>query len=208
MQNSMLRQFMSGTVFLAMIATGQVYGQETTATVERPAIASAEALGVEEKLQADGTDLGSATAPKVLLVTIARWLSVNFDLPLVLDPPRIASVPLNRMVTLYQAPITKDDSQTEAKASHNIVAVYSDAERTIYLPEGWTGETPAELSILVHELVHHIQHASGLTYACVAAREKVAYSAQSRWLQLFDRDLASEFGIDPFTLLVNTSCIN
>jgi hypothetical protein len=76
------------------------------------------------------------------------------------------------------------------------------------LPEGWTGESPAELSILVHELVHHIQHVGRLTYACRAEREKIAYAAQNRWLQLFDRDLASEFGIDPFTLLVNTSCIH
>lgn len=207
----MLRHFMSAAAFLALIASLEVYGQDTTPSGR----SRATALGAEEELSADGTYFGPAAVPRVLLVTIARWLSVNFELPLVLDPPRIASAPSNRMVKLYQAPIAdrspglaKDGNQSEAKASHDIVAVYSDAESTIYLPEGWTGETPAELSILVHELVHHIQHAGGLNYACRAAREKVAYSAQNRWLQLFDRDLASEFGIDQFTLLVNTSCIN
>lgn len=100
-----------------------------------------------------------------------------------------------------------DSGDVQPSTPHDIVAVYGDLERTIYLPEGWTGETPAELSILVHELVHHIQHVGGLTYACHAAQEKVAYAAQDRWLQLFGRDLASDFGIDPFTLLVNTICI-
>jgi uncharacterized protein DUF6647 len=118
------------------------------------------------------------------------------------------------MAALLQAPSDRlsegpnGNGYLEGAASHDIVALYGDVQRTIYLPEGWTGESPAELSILVHELVHHIQHVGRLTYACRAAREKIAYAAQNRWLQLFDRDLASEFGIDPFTLLVNTSCIH
>jgi hypothetical protein len=88
----------------------------------------------------------------------------------------------------------------------DVVAVYDDTKRTIYLPEGWTGVTPAEQSVLVHEMVHHLQNLGNLKYECAEAREKLAFAAQGQWLELFDRTLASEFDLDPFTLLVRTSC--
>jgi hypothetical protein len=45
-----------------------------------------------------------------------------------------------------------------------------------------------------------------MTFACPGKREKDAYRAQRAWLELFDRTLEGEFGIDPMTLLVRTSC--
>jgi len=88
-----------------------------------------------------------------------------------------------------------------------IVAVYEDATQTIFLPEGWAGASPAEMSVLVHEMVHHLQGNAKLGYACPQEREKLAYAAQQRWLGLFGRTLSSEFEIDPFTLLVRTGCM-
>jgi hypothetical protein len=81
-----------------------------------------------------------------------------------------------------------------------------DGERTIYLPSDFTGRTAEDLSVLVHELVHHIQNAAGLRHECPQAREKDAYLAQEQWLAQFKKSLASEFGIDPFTVLVNGLC--
>jgi hypothetical protein len=86
------------------------------------------------------------------------------------------------------------------------VALYDDVSRTIFLPDGWTGRTQAELSVLVHEMVHHLQKEARLTYPCPAASEKLAYEAQQKWLGLFGLDLANEFEIDPFTLLATTAC--
>jgi len=86
------------------------------------------------------------------------------------------------------------------------VAVYSYATQTIYLPEGWTGTSPAELSVLVHELVHHVQNVAGLKYACAQEREKLAYEAQERWLGLFGHSLERDFELDGFSLLVKTRC--
>ena len=210
----MARVFLFGTVLVAVLATGPVHAQDTTTTVEPQPRPMAQASGTDDERRANVTDSAEIAGHKVLLITIARWLSANFDLPLVLDPPRLARVPRAKMVTLLQMPkdhpagVPTDNAQSGTMAPNDIVAVYSDVEGTIYLPEGWTGETAVELSILVHEMVHHIQHVGGLTYACRGAREKVAYAAQNGWLQLFGRDLESEFGIDPFTLLVNSSCIH
>jgi hypothetical protein len=89
----------------------------------------------------------------------------------------------------------------------DVEAIYDDVSRTVYLAENWTGATPAEVSVLVHELVHHLQNVGGLKYDCVEAREKPAYRAQSRWLELFGKSLIEEFGLDPMTVLVRTNCI-
>jgi hypothetical protein len=62
------------------------------------------------------------------------------------------------------------------------------------------------MSVLVHEVVHHLQHAGKLPFACPQEREQLAYRAQERWLQRFDLSLASEFGTDGFTLLVRSNC--
>jgi hypothetical protein len=46
-----------------------------------------------------------------------------------------------------------------------------------------------------------------MKFACLEAREKLAYAAQRDWLALFGRDLFTDFETDPFTLLVRTECI-
>jgi hypothetical protein len=87
-----------------------------------------------------------------------------------------------------------------------VFSVYDDVTKTIYLREGWTGSTAAELSILVHEMVHHLQNLGRLKFQCLAAREKLAYEAQEQWLRLFGSDLWRDFEIDQFTLLLTTRC--
>jgi hypothetical protein len=124
-------------------------------------------------------------------------------------------VPAAKIVALRYKGILPDPQTNFARndrgvtsAEHDTVAVYSDAARTIYLPEGWTGSTPAELSVLVHEIVHHIQNVQGFKHECPQEREKLAYLAQDRWLGLFGRSLASDFELDPLTLLVKTKCFH
>jgi Domain of unknown function (DUF6647) len=146
-----------------------------------------------------------------LLATIAAWLSANFDLPAT-DRPQVEFVPPARITAFRyrgfaQPQAESRDDRAMHDAGRETVAVYDDATRTIYLSEGWSGATPAELSVLVHEMVHHLQNRAQLRYECPQEREKLAYAAQDRWLGLFDRTLAGEFEIDPFALLVRTRCL-
>lgn len=87
-------------------------------------------------------------------------------------------------------------------------AIYDYRARTIYLEEGWSGKTPAQLSVLVHEMVHHLQYAGRLRFTCAAEREKTAYAAQRRWLELYGLDLMEEFTLDPMTMLIRTNCLH
>jgi hypothetical protein len=147
-----------------------------------------------------------------LLTAITLWLSANFSLPMVPDHPHVERVPSARIFAILTRGVASDKFTSPAPpyqaGSGSVVSVYDDTAKTIYLPQDWTGATPAELSVLVHEMVHHAQNALGLKYQCMQEREQLAYLAQERWLGLFGRSLASEFEIDAMTLLVRTKCFH
>jgi len=135
-----------------------------------------------------------------LLTAIVTWLSVNFGLPAIYEHPDV--------IVTTEAQITRLRYGTDKVSDGRVVvAVYSDATHSTMLTNSWTGRTPAELSILVHEMVHHLQNKAGLTYACAGEREAPAYAAQAKWLSQFDTDLPREFSIDPMTLKIKTSCM-
>jgi hypothetical protein len=141
-----------------------------------------------------------------LLTAIVLWLASNFGLPAIYDHPRIEFVPPTRIAALRYSGFAGWQPDANAPERTSVVAVYLDATRTIYLPEGWAGKTPAELSVLVHEMVHHLQNVGKLKFECPQQREQLAYRAQEQWLGLFGRDLLRDFELDPLTLLVRTKC--
>jgi len=98
---------------------------------------------------------------QALLTAIVVWLSAGVELPPIYDYPRIEFIPAAQMTSERDkllAPtqrqeavgLNADPTQTDT------LAFYNNVTKTIYLPEGWTGRTPAELSLLVHEMVHHL----------------------------------------------------
>jgi len=134
-----------------------------------------------------------------LLSAIVVWLSINFDLPATYNHPEIVFAPASQISGLSYVGANKKNERA-------VVAVYDDVRRVIYLPEIWDGTSPADLSILVHEMVHHLQNVSEIKYACPGAREEPAYAAQGHWLQLFGHSLFDEFELDRMTLKVRTLC--
>ncbi len=150
-----------------------------------------------------------------LLTAIVIWISANYALPASLNHPRIGRVASVEMAGLrYRGLLSALQRKTTAlqeqessfEKRRDVVALYNDQTSTIYLSDKWAGATPAELSVLVHEMVHHLQNQAGTTYECPAEREKLAYEAQDKWLHLFGRNLEDEFEINGLALLVSTSC--
>ena len=143
---------------------------------------------------------------EALLTAIVVWLSANFALPANLNHPSIKFVSAAEMI----APLNKNQMQrTDVSASEissDIVSLYSNESKTIFLLNGWEGKTADELSILVHEMVHHLQNVGQLRFACPEEREELAYKAQESWLHLFGRDLEHDFQMDDFTILVKSKC--
>jgi len=154
---------------------------------------------------------------ETLLTAIVTWLSIGFGLPANYDLPHVEFVsPAKMNAVQFRARIpghaqaaSNAGSRPEDPASQReVVALYDDGTRTIYLPAGWTGKTPAEVSVLVHEMVHHLQNLAGSKFECPQAREKLAYAAQNRWLARSGRNLMDEFDLDPLTVLLRTKCMH
>jgi hypothetical protein len=147
-----------------------------------------------------------------LLGAIAAWLSRELDLPVIDRYPAVAIISADAITSLRYRGQLPQGSRAVAGAemarpsTDDTVAIYADDSRTIYLAEGWSGRTPADLSILVHEMVHHVQNVLGLKHECPRAREKLAYRAQDRWLALFGHSLETDFELDGFSLLGKTGC--
>src|SRR6516165_7463926 len=124
------------------------------------------------------------------ITAMETWVSNQFDLPTMHEHPRIEFAPPAKIASLRFTDLLSDPgAQVEPNnrapsAQHDTIAIYDDATRTIYLPEGWSGSTPAELSVLVHEMVHQFQNLLGL----------------------FGHSLADDFALDPFSLFVKTTC--
>jgi hypothetical protein len=152
------------------------------------------------------TSARESAAMKILLTVMMTWLSSNFDLPAVHHLPEIKYVSQQEMVAARFAGLVPTMT-SEINAASELVSLYEDRTRTILLSDRWKDDAPAELSILVHELVHHMQNLAQLTYPCPEAREAIAYAAQEKWLNLFGQGLASAFELDPLTLKVRSSCM-
>jgi hypothetical protein len=147
---------------------------------------------------------------EALLTAIVVWLSANYGLPASYDHPRVEFSSAAKMTSLLR---TDDGSQQKPgmvlnQPESDIVSLYSNKSKTIFLRDGWTGKTPAELSILVHEMVHHLQNVGQLQFACPEEREELAYNAQDQWLGLFGHDLMHDFDMDAFTIAVKSKCFN
>lgn len=143
------------------------------------------------------------------LTVITTWLSINFGLPAVPHHPQVRFVDPPQMFDVYTSSLSAEEVtrlRAAETAGHDLVAVYDDQNRTIYLPADWSPSSPADVSVLVHEMVHHLQRFDDTHFACAEEREKTAYEAQDRWLELVGTSLEQEFELDAVTLIFLTRC--
>lgn len=133
-----------------------------------------------------------------LLTLIVTWLALNCGIPANYNHPSIQYLPA--------AEIHQIRYGDKAKGYWPVIAVYDGDNDRILLPADWTPVSPVDVSVLVHEMVHHLQNKAALRYACSEEREALAYAAQEKWLVQNGTDLKREFGFDTFTIKVLTVC--
>jgi hypothetical protein len=134
-----------------------------------------------------------------LIALMLAWLAASFGLPEGIVPPAVRFVDAEALVEIRYG-------DAAATVDHDVIALYDDATGTVLLREGWNGRSVVDSSVLVHELVHHVQNVAGLRYPCPAAREELAFLAQDRWLALFGYDLESTFGLTHAQLRLTYVC--
>ena len=98
-----------------------------------------------------------------LLDEIVTWLSSNFDLPAIKDHPAIELASTTKLATMQAEDSARWQGLTQAEGidqstQRRVVALYNVKSKTIFLPDDWIGKSPADQSVLVHEMVHHLQN--------------------------------------------------
>jgi hypothetical protein len=139
-----------------------------------------------------------------LLEALAIWVGAKLGQPVPASLPRLVFKPPDQVAVLRFRQYPSEIVQQQAQPT--IISIYDSREHIIYLRDSWSGATAADLSVLVHELVHHFQEVHQAKFECDAAREAKAFELQEKWLRLFGESLEEDFQIDPFTVLVRTSC--
>ena len=157
-----------------------------------------------------------ARPTEALLDEIVIWLSSNFDLPAIKDRPTIVFASHTKLAAMRaedqafsQRRVRASDSEEPVVPTdqRRVVALYDNNLKAIFLADDWTGTSQADQSVLVHEVVHHLQNLGRLKFECPMAREKLAYLAQDQWLGRSGTSLENEFEVDMFTVLISSSCM-
>lgn len=87
---------------------------------------------------------------EALLTAMVLWLHANFDIPATDQHPRVRFA-TQREIIVFRYRAFTSDRQREVLAAYeaspekgrNVVAVYDEANKTILLPQEWSGRTPA-----------------------------------------------------------------
>jgi len=103
------------------------------------------------------------------------------------DVPPIKTVSSNELSKLLLGPSSE-------LAPVQPGALYSKKEHLIFLADTWRKDNTIDQSILVHELVHHLQMENHIEFECWGRYEAQAYDLQIRWLR-------SQGAEDPYKLL-------
>lgn len=146
------------------------------------------------------SDAGQGLGDAAVAATVADWTAAASRLPRTKRVPVILRLPREEMARLLYG---------EAAAFGGLAvveALYDRQRRRILLGADWDGASPRSLSVLVHEMVHHLEAETGLVAACPAAAEQRAYAVQDAFLHRFGSSLDIAFGIDPGTHWLLTHC--
>lgn len=115
-----------------------------------------------------------------LVTHLEDWLDEATDLPRRAEAPEIRLTSTAKVARL--APM-----RAAAEASHTR-GLYDPDAVTVWLVRPWSAKNPYDVSVLLHELVHHRQAQHGHWY-CPGAQELPAYRLQQAWL--------GEMGLEP-----------
>ena len=108
-----------------------------------------------------------------LVEHLEDWLDRHSELP------RRETVPVVKWTSV--AGVTALTGSQRAAHVATVRGLYDAEGATIWLVRPWSARDPRDVSVLLHELVHHRQAASGHWY-CPGAQELPAYRLQQAWL--------------------------
>lgn len=142
---------------------------------------------------------------ETLLLALLTWTTIAAGLP------PVAADRLPEVVYTTQENMCLAHYGEPCDGPMGPAALYDPSMARIYLLEDWSAEDIIDVSILVHELVHHAQSEAGVTNeSCPASDERLAYEVQEEFMQAAGRSIFME--LDPegvmnrIALLFLTQC--
>lgn len=128
-----------------------------------------------------------------LIAEFASWIAENSDYA-------VAERPV-RAVALVTKGETVGTGERQVSLGNRTRGHYDEATGTIYIVRPWFPADPYDQSVLLHEMVHHMQVGAKHWY-CPQAQEWDAYRLQEAWLE--ERGLESNFHWA--SILLESSC--
>jgi hypothetical protein len=137
------------------------------------------------------------------------WISQVWGVEMPNEHPVIEYGTAQELACIFQT-AKKDCDLPFDPASPGVKATYNTQTHVIHLLDDIDLSDPDQISILVHELSHHVQTANGMKYVCVGELERAAYMIQMQWLeeQGIESWAAMEriTGLDAFSIFLITRC--
>lgn len=126
-----------------------------------------------------------------LVANLEEWLDRNADLPRRDIPPRISFSDMADHGE-HTGPVMAIGARTRG--------LYDPQSGTITLIEPWSQFDTVDVSVLLHELVHHRQ--PGVHGHCPSSSEPQAYRLQARWLA----EQSTKLDVDWLAIALNSGC--
>lgn len=141
---------------------------------------------------------------KELMAALMVWINAYNGLPIPPDLPQIVRAERCEIERFAYG----DASRQCSRYGVGVQAAYDN--NRVYLQHTWSASNLRDVALLLHELVHHMQAASGKTFDRVqcppSELEKPAYETQLAWLRAAGVEPYKVAGINPVSLVFLTSC--
>ena len=146
-----------------------------------------------------------------LMMSLMVWISTatGWAIP---EPPMVKYIDNGKEFFLLSNDCdVKPDQQVciDYDDNSNILGLYNHNTKTIYLSKDFWKASTKDQSILLHELVHHMQYSKDFnhyTMLCKGLIEKEAYDLQEKWLEERGLTLGDTIDIGPLFRHVLTQC--
>ena len=132
----------------------------------------------------------------ILLMWIGQSTMYNVDIP----HPNVVMMPPQELNEQYL-------KSSLAKTNHveELWAYYNTQNQTIYLRADFRQYDPWHRSILLHELLHHVQYYNKVLYQCINQMEEQAWPLQKKYLKEFHN---IDWNYDELWYLLISTCAN
>lgn len=135
---------------------------------------------------------------KELMMALMVWASPVVGLPVPADTPEVVFLDRCEMQEV-----------TGRECEPGLQTYGAHQSGTVMLRDDWTPDNIRDVAILVHELVHYMQHEHGVSHTpCTAeSHERPAYAAEIAFLRSSGRDPMDVIQLRPIQLAFLTTCV-